>query len=103
MNTGIKEIYIVDGPMYEETGEDGLYYYFDYFIVVLDENDIIRTHKREWRHNETYERDLFMDKVKKSGYINTEHWWEGDVWDAYKIPQTYEEEKRDALEWEASH
>lgn len=92
---------IVEGPLYEEMGEDEMGFWYDYFIEVTDEDGSLWTHKRSFRWNETMEREKFFKRVMDSNTFNPEYWYEGEVWAYYKTPQSYEEEKRDALAFEA--
>ena len=53
---------------------------------------------------EAYERDRIVklvSRIRKAGRINLEYWDEGTPWDYYMVPQTYEEEREEALEREA--
>lgn len=96
----IKYVDIVEGPLYEELGEDGYYTYYDYFIVATAEDGQTYTLKRSFNRHEKDKRDRVFKRISDSLVIDIEHWYEGSVWDSYLIPQTYEEEKRDALEFE---
>ena len=83
----------VAGPSYVEQWEDGPRTNYDYYAQATTGDGRTYTHNRAFRWNERQKLRLLLDRVIAVGEIDLDHWWEGTVWDAYKEPQTYEEER----------
>lgn len=103
MKIKIDTVHVQETPSYEYAMEDGVGTTWSLFAEAVD------TDGRVWGHEASF--DAFGEKetvcnlvtaVKKRGYINTDHWREGDAWEAYKTPQTWEEEKAAYYEQETT-
>ena len=92
------------GPLYEKTYEDHVGTAYDHFLVVqgVDGNDYTyRQSFNDDRQGWTIEAGETVARIlNEVGIIDLPYWQIGTPWDAYLVPQTYEEEKRDALERE---
>jgi len=98
----IKSVELGETPLYEGVDYDSLpATYFDYVVIATLEDGRVFTHSRAFNGtNERRYAENLVNVVRKRGKIDLYHWWEGTTWDRYKIPQTYEEEKAQALEFE---
>jgi hypothetical protein len=92
------------GPLYEKVYEDHVGDAYDHFLSVqgVDGNDYTyRQSFNDDRQGWTVEAGETVARIlNEVGIIDLPYWELGTPWDQYKIPQTYEEEKRDALESE---
>ena len=93
--TSIVSVDYQEGPLYEVQLEDGVGHYYNYFVVAEDQYGNRYTHVRNYTHHEKEARDRMIERIRRAGRINLEHWLVGTVWDSYLVPQTYEEEKAD--------
>ena len=98
----ITTAYVQETPSYEYDTEDGVGITHSLFVEAVDEEGQV------WGHSHNF--DLVHDKeavaalvekVVAARYINEEFWVAGDVWAAYKVPQTWAEEKAEYFEKEA--
>jgi hypothetical protein len=89
--------YVIESPLFEVVTEDGIGSGYNLQIVCEDVNGKKYTHFKTF---EAYERDAasnFVKKIAARGTVNREHWNPGTSWDHYATPQTYEEEKAEAI------
>ena len=121
MNVRLESATFVGGPSYMFSGDaeynamceasdpyysgeeflEGPMAVYDYFIqtYVAGKTYTLNHVFRWWEGEEAAEE--MVAKIYAKGYIDLAHWSEGTCWDAYKTPQTWEEEKAEALEKEA--
>ena len=102
MYISIKSAIVLETPSYEGKDDEGYpTSLFDYVVMATDYDDCEWTHRKTFNYNDGLDAPMFFAvKVEDQGSINTDFWDEGNPWDRYKVPQTYEEEKAQALEFE---
>lgn len=94
----VGEVLIMETPLYrmgkDEEGHDIIN--FRYAIVAMVEG-IPYTHGVEFSRDDLDRAERLVERVRDRGYIDLDHWVQGTPWDYYRIPQTYEEEREEAL------
>lgn len=101
MQTKIESVDFIQSPLYWGKDYDGFDVdLYDLNVVVTLPSGKKYTHQRRFNANESMIVEEFVDVVRFKGYVDLTHWWEGTTWDRYNTPQSYEEEKEQALEFE---
>jgi hypothetical protein len=94
----INEAFIMAGPLYETMSEASVVgTWYDYFVVAETVDGTLYTHNVNFKPFHEYDANRLVNRVAAKGEINLDHWTEGTVWDHYKIPLTYAEEKDEAV------
>lgn len=83
--------YSIQSPLFIRAGKEA----FTMLVIAEDLEGNAHTHQHDFDTKEAA--DVFADRVLDHGAINTEFWHEGTPWDRYLIPQSWEEEKAEAL------
>jgi hypothetical protein len=95
----ITDAYVIEGPLYKgpmtEDGEDT--YYFDYYVEVKYVNSSVHTYIESFG-SKSKAQDL-VDELLAKGSVLSPLFIEGGVWDMYKEPMSYEEERNYYGEW----
>jgi len=97
MKQAIHEAYLMESPLYEVALEDGMGTAWCYLMVAKGTDGIEYTHYRTFEHYQADDANKIIASINARGIIDLEHWTEGTAWDYYKEPQTYQEEKEEAL------
>ena len=66
-------------------------------VVAECEDGTRRTHYQTFDSWDIEGVTIFVDTVNRRGHIKACYWEEGTSWDHYATPQSYEEEKAEAL------
>jgi len=97
----IKDVEVIEGPSYEYVMEDGIGSTWNLLIKARLGDGRTFTHLKEFDMlHEKEDAAYFANKITSAGFIDLKYWYEGSPWDKYSTPQTYEEEKAEALEFE---
>ena len=94
---------VVPGPAYElpPHWEDGsVVTTWDLLIVATTADGLEYTRSRTFDRDEPEKAANTAEFVERMGYIDTEMWLEGSPWDKYRVSQTWDEERAEALERE---
>lgn len=67
------------------------------YAIVAWVDGVAYTHLVEFSRVDIDRAMRLEDRIEERGYINLDHWVEGTPWDRYRTPQTYEEEREEAL------
>ena len=95
-----KNAYCTESPLFEikdECGYPGSSYVV--MVVAQAEGDTF-TLGHTFEPHEMETAVALCKRINEHQVIDTRYWVEGDPWSAYREPQSYEDEKREALERE---
>jgi len=84
-------------PLFEVMTEDGPGDGYNLFVVAQGPNGSVFTHEMRFEYYETERAEAFAKRVEAKGEVDLAYWSEGTPWDCYATPQTYEEERAEAL------
>jgi hypothetical protein len=94
-STGVGE-----GPLFEKVYEDHVGDAYNYYVSTQCVDGRNYTLLRQFGPDEKDLAERTAKAIDAGGVIEVAYWELGTPWDQYKIPQTYEEEKAEALERE---
>lgn len=98
----IAEATVIEGPSFEDRDTEGHPVSNYSIFVVVETTKGYYTHRHSFRAWESTDAEDLAARVSARRHIDGDYWEEGTPWDAYRTPLSYEEEKMDALNFEAT-